>query len=212
MSARAPGWPATLTADGVTLRPLRLRDGRAWTAVRRANVEWLRPWEATPPDGPVGVSTSYAVFVTMVRRQRRQARQGGGLPFAVLYEGELVGQLNVGGIVRGSLHGCHLGYWIDSRVAGRGIMPTAVALATDHCFWEVGLHRVEVNIRPENTASRRVAEKLGFREEGLRPRFLHIDGEWRDHLSYALVREEVPGGLLVRWQRTRQAGQRADNR
>lgn len=206
MPARAPGWPATLTDDRVTLRPLRLRDGPAWTAVRRANVEWLRRWEATPPGGPVGVSTSYAVFWTMVRRQRQQARHGGGLPFAVLYDGELVGQLNIGGIVRGSLHGCHIGYWIDSRVAGRGIMTTAVAMATDHAFWSVGVHRVEVNIRPENTASRRIVEKLGFREEGLRQRFLHIDGDWRDHISYALVREEVRGGLLARWQRSRSGG------
>jgi ribosomal-protein-alanine N-acetyltransferase len=199
--ARTPGWPATLTHDRVTLRPMRLRDGPAWTAVRRANVEWLRRWEATPPGGAAGVSTSYAVFVAMARRQRREAKQGKGLPFALLYDGELVGQLNVGGIVRGSLHGCHIGYWIDHRVAGRGLMPTAVALATDHCFWAVGLHRVEVNIRPENTASRRVVEKLGFREEGVRQRFLHIDGDWRDHISYALVREEVRGGLLARWHR-----------
>jgi [ribosomal protein S5]-alanine N-acetyltransferase len=205
MTARAPGWPVTLTDDRVTLRPLRLRDARAWTAVRRANLEWLKRWEATPPGGPVGVSTSYAVFAVMVRRQRRQARHGGGLPFAVLYDGELVGQLNVGGIVRGSLHSCHLGYWIDHRAAGRGIMPTAVAMVTDHCFWSVGLHRVEVNIRPENAASRRVVEKLGFREEGLRRRFLHIEGEWRDHLSYALVRDEVRGGLLARWHRSRGA-------
>jgi ribosomal-protein-alanine N-acetyltransferase len=206
MPARAPGWPATLTDDRVTLRPLRLRDGPAWTAVRRANIDWLRPWEATPPGGPAGVSTSYAVFWTMVRRQRRQARHGGGLPFAVLYDGELVGQLNIGGIVRGSLHGCHIGYWIDSRVAGRGIMTTAVAMAADHAFWSVGLHRVEVNIRPENTASRRVAEKLGFREEGLRERFLHIDGDWRDHISYALVREDVHGRLLARWHRNQSTG------
>jgi [ribosomal protein S5]-alanine N-acetyltransferase len=206
MPARAPGWPATLTDGLVTLRPLRLRDGPAWTEVRRANVDWLRPWEATPPAGPAVVSTSYGVFWVMVRRQRRQARQGEGLPFAVLYDRQLVGQLNIGGIVRGSLHGCHIGYWIDSRVAGRGIMTTAVALAADHAFRSVGVHRVEVNIRPENTASRRVVEKLGFREEGLRQRFLHIDGAWRDHISYALVREEVSGGLLARWQRSRSQG------
>ncbi|HET6816517.1 MAG TPA: GNAT family protein [Mycobacteriales bacterium] len=203
MPARAPGWPATLTEDRVMLRPLRLRDGPAWVEVRKANIDWLRPWEATPPGGPVVVSTSYAVFWAMVRGQRRQARRGGGLPFAVLYDGRLVGQLNIGGIVRGSLHSCHIGYWIDSRVAGRGIMTTAVAMATDHAFWAVGLHRVEINIRPENAASRRVVEKLGFREESLRRRFLHIDGEWRDHLSYALVREEVSGGLLARWRRNR---------
>ena len=84
-------------------------------------------------------------------------------------------------------------------MAGRGVMPTAVAMAFDHLVGTVGLHRVEVNIRPENAASRRVVEKLGFREEGLRPRYLHIDGDWRDHVVYALTAEEVPGGLLARW-------------
>jgi ribosomal-protein-alanine N-acetyltransferase len=77
-------------------------------------------------------------------------------------------------------------------------MPTAVALASDHCF-DIGLHRVEINIRPENMASRRVVEKLGFRPEGMRPALLHIDGAWRDHLAFALTAEEVPGGLLSRW-------------
>jgi len=84
-------------------------------------------------------------------------------------------------------------------------MPTSVALVTDHCFWTVGLHRIEVNIRPENTASRRVVEKLGFREEGLRPRFLHIAGDWRDHISYALTREEAGDGLVNRWHKSRDA-------
>ena len=92
-----------------------------------------------------------------------------------------------------------MGYWIDESVAGRGIMPTAVALAVDHCFSIVGLHRIEINIRPENAASRRIPEKLGFRYEGLRERYLHIDGDWRDHLSYALVAGDVPGGLLATW-------------
>ena len=65
-------------------------------------------------------------------------------------------------------------------------------MATDHCFGPVGLHRVEVDIRPENVRSRRVAEKLGFREEGLYVRYLDIDGGWRDHVSYALTVEDVP--------------------
>ena len=75
-------------------------------------------------------------------------------------------------------------------------------MVADHCFWAVGLHRIEVNIRPENTASRRVVEKLDFREEGLRRAFLHIAGDWRDHLSYALTREESADGLLRRWHRS----------
>jgi ribosomal-protein-alanine N-acetyltransferase len=138
-------------------------------------------------------------FTTMVRSLRGQARKGLMLPFVVTYDGRLAGQLTVGGITWGSLCSAHVGYWVDQRVAGRGVMPTAVALATDHCFGAVGLHRLEVNIRPENTASLRVVEKLGFREEGTRSAFLHIAGAWRDHRSFALTADEVPGGLLRRW-------------
>ncbi len=76
-------------------------------------------------------------------------------------------------------------------------------MAVDHCFFAVGLHRIEVNIRPENQASLRVVRKLGFREEGVRERYLHIDGAWRDHLSFALTTDEVPGGLLRRWRASR---------
>jgi ribosomal-protein-alanine N-acetyltransferase len=139
----------------------------------------------------------------MVRYLRAEASQGRMLPFVITYEGKLVGQLTVAGIAWGSLCSAHVGYWVDQAVAGRGVMPTAVALVVDHCFFTVGLHRVEVNIRPENAASRRVVEKLGFREEGLRPRLLHIDGGWRDHLSYALTVEDVPGGLMAGWRARR---------
>lgn len=196
---RSPGWPAVLTDGDVTLRPLRLRDAPAWADARRRNVEWLREWEATPPGGRAYVPTSVSTFVTMTRRLRAEARQGRALPFAVLVGGEFAGQLNVNTVIRGSLYSASIGYWIDERYAGRGVMPTAVALVTDHCFDAVGLHRVEVNIRPENSASRRVVEKLGFREEGLRRQFLHIAGGWRDHLSYVLVRGDVPSGLVARW-------------
>ena len=196
----ASGWPAVLVDGPVVVRPLRLRDGPAWVALRTRNAEWLRPWEATPPEGPRDLfAASLPTFVAMVRRLRHEARSGHGFPFGVDLDGELVGQVNVAGVVRGSLRSASLGYWLDERVAGRGVMPTAVALVTDHCFRRVGLHRVEVNIRPENVASRRVVEKLGFREEGLRRGYLHIAGDWRDHLSYALLREEVPNGVVARW-------------
>ena len=87
-----------------------------------------------------------------------------------------------------------LGYWVDQDRAGRGIVPTAVAMATDHCFRQLGLHRMEINIRPENVASLRVVEKLGFRDEGLRPRYLHINGQWADHRSFALTGRGGPRG------------------
>ncbi|MCF6522303.1 GNAT family N-acetyltransferase [Streptomyces sp. JJ36] len=197
-------WPVVLADGATTLRPIRLRDQRAWREVNQRNRDWLRPWEATVPPPPPGHEPPRRpTYRQMVRHLRAEAQAGRMLPFVVEYGGRLAGQLTVAGITWGSMCSGHVGYWIDRSVAGRGVMPTAVALATDHCFRTVGLHRVEVCIRPENGPSRRVVEKLGFREEGVRPRYLHIDGAWRDHLVYALTAEEVPEGLLTRWRRTR---------
>jgi [ribosomal protein S5]-alanine N-acetyltransferase len=189
-------WPVVLTEGPVTLRPLRHRDARSWRAVRAANTDWLAPWEATHPDLSVPAPT----FGQMVRAFNREARAGRMLPFAIEVDGELAGQLTVSGIAWGSLRSGQIGYWVDRRVAGRGVTPTAVAMTVDYSFFTLGLHRIEVNIRPENAASLRVVHKLGFRPEGLRRRYLHIDGAWRDHATFALTPEEVPGGLLPRWR------------
>lgn len=197
------GWPASLREGRVGLRPIRLRDAADWRAVRMSNAEWLRPWEATIPSGAGDVLPS---FSAMVRRVRAEAREGRTLPWVVTFDDRLVGQLTVGGMSWGSLRGAYIGYWIDQSVAGRGIMPMAVAMAVDHCFGVVGLHRIEINVRPENAASRRIPEKLGFRCEGLREGYLHIDGGWRDHLSYAMLAGEVPGGLVARFSASMTTG------
>lgn len=191
-------WPVTLTDEGgsgvVVLRPLRRRDGAAWSALREQNAQWLDEWEATAPDG----GRSGPTFAEYVRMLTAQARAGSALPFAVEYDGELVGQLTVSGITYGSLRGASIGYWISEHVAGRGVIPTAVAMSIDYLFAVLGLHRVEINIRPENGPSLRVVEKLGLRDEGVRERFLHIRGAWRDHRSFAVTADEVPDGMLRR--------------
>jgi [ribosomal protein S5]-alanine N-acetyltransferase len=195
-----PAWPVELQDKEVGLRPLRRRDRRRWIEVRQRNREWLSPWEATNPmvseeDG-FGLDGRLS-YLGMVAAYQREARAGRMLPFVVTYRGHLAGQLTVGGITLGAFRGAHIGYWIDQRVAGRGITPIAVALAADYCFDVMRLHRIEINIRPENVNSRRVAEKCGFQEEGVRRAYLHIDGEWRDHITYVMSVEERPeGGVL----------------
>ncbi|MEO3755167.1 GNAT family protein [Streptomyces sp. B6B3] len=197
-------WPVELVDGEIGLRPIRQRDHRPWREINQRNRDWLRPWEATIPPAPPGhLSPRRPTFRQMVRHLRGEAQAGRMLPFVVTCQGRLVGQLTVAGITWGSMCAGHIGYWVDRAVAGRGVMPTAVALAVDHCFLTLGLHRIEICIRPENVPSRRVVEKLGFREEGLRPRYLHIDGAWRDHLVFALTSEEAPEGLLPRWHRQR---------
>ena len=204
MLGSTPGWPAVLADGPVLLRPYKRGDARAWSEVRIANQKWLAPWESSPP-GPWAEMNSTRAYGYVYQDMKRSARRGESMPFAVCLEGRLVGHINLGNIVRRAFSSAYAGYWVDARVAGRGVIPTALALAVDHAFGPGGLHRIEVNIRPENRPSRRGGEKLGFREEAYHQRYMHIDGDWRDHLGYALTSEEVAaeGGLLARWRRVR---------
>ena len=195
----SPGWPTELVAGGVLLRPVRLRDAGRWRDLRSVNAEWLRQWEATPPEGTPR-DGGVAVYTGHISDLRRMARVGLALPWVVCWKGQFVGQMIVSNIVRGSLNAGSAGYWISADHAGRGIIPVALAMAVDHSVKAVGLHRIEVNIRPENRQSRRVAEKLGLREEGVRRRYLHIAGGYRDHVAFAVDAEDLAGqGLLARY-------------
>lgn len=188
-------WPAVLTDGEVKLRPISRLDQKEWLETRARNAEWLGPWEASVPEGSEPPTITFA---DLVRRLRRSARLGTTMPFVIEVDGRLAGQVTVNNIVRGSAQFASIGYWIDQRVAGRGVVPRAVALVIDHCFTTADLHRIEICVRPENSNSLRVVEKLGLHEVGLAPRYLHIDGDWRDHRIYAVTREEVPEGMLVR--------------
>lgn len=186
--------PALLHHGSVSLRLVRMRDARTLQRELQSNRAWLQQWEATIPGGVPAFDMRVSI-----RRLLQQQRDGGGYPFVMEYDGEIAGQLNVWGVARGSLGSATIGYWVSERFAGKGITPTAVAMATDACFDQFALHRMEICIRPENHASLRVVQKLGFRYEGLRRRYIHIDGDWRDHYAFALTREDVPRGVLSRW-------------
>ncbi len=200
MLVAVPGraWPNELTSGSdpvVRLRPLRLSDAGAWRSARRRNALWLGPWDATPPPGSDARPTS---FRALVQRLRKAARRGTTYPFVIEVDGAFAGQVSVNNIVRGSAQFASVGYWIDQEYAGRGVVPRAVAMVIDHAFFIGGLHRIEICIRPENSNSLRVVEKLGIREVGYAPHFLHIDGEWRDHRIFAVTREDAPRGVLAR--------------
>lgn len=198
-------WPVSLRSAELVLRPFLKRDEITWEAVRAANHSWTLPWDATlPPE----TDAEALPFASWLRRTNKQAKQGSSLPWVLAHDpgwpdnprpddqARLIGQVTVSGITYGSARSASIGYWIDRHYAGRNLVPRGVALAADYCWQVLRLHRIEIAIRPENAPSLRVVEKLGFREEGLRPRFLHIDGDWRDHRVFALNRDEVPAGGL----------------
>ncbi len=185
-------WPVVIHSGDVTLRPLRLRDQRQWSQVRKINRIWLTPWEATLPQTP-GEESSRELphYFEMVNAYNREGRANRSISLIIWYQGQLVGQISMGGIILGALRGAHIGYWIDERFANRGITSQAVEMLTEFGFRSLLLHRIEINLRPENEASRRVAEKCGYILEGQRPRYLHIDGQWRDHLCFVKENPEI---------------------
>jgi ribosomal-protein-alanine N-acetyltransferase len=194
-----PGWPARLAWGPVELHPLRRRDAAEWSRLRLANEDWLARWEPSAAV-PWRLRHTPAAYRAMRRSVGRRARAGTSLPFAIRVEGRLAGQVTIDNIVRGAMRSGHLGYWIDRGAAGRGMASLAVALVCDHAFGPVGLHRLQADIRPENGPSQRLVTRLGFTQEGLLRRYLDIDGDWRDHLAYALLAEDLPGGVLAHWQ------------
>lgn len=191
-----PGSFVPVLNDGeLRLRCVRLRDARELEAVLLRDREWLQPWEATLPgdEGRWDVRAGIRSLLDLAGR-------GLALPFVMSIDQTIVGQLTVSNIQYGAVLSASIGYWVSKDLAGRGLTPRAVAMATDYCFQQMKLHRIEICIRPENAASLRVVQKLGFRYEGYRRRYIHIDGDWRDHYCFALLAEEVPEGVLNRWR------------
>lgn len=196
MSWEWPARPRTVLPSGrlLTLRPLERRDRREWEDLRRRNHAWLSRWESTVP----GRARSGLTYRRLRRGLDLAAREGLLLPFAIDVDGTIVGQVQLFDVVHGSRSSGWAGYWLDEAETGRGYATWALATLVDHALLTVGLHRVEVGIRPENAASLAVVARLGLPEEGLRRGLMHVDGGWRDHRCFAVLAEDLaPGGYAA---------------
>lgn len=186
--------PLRVQAGVVRLRPVRLRDAAQWSRIRLADRQHLEPWEPST-DMNWEVRHSVSAWPSVCSGLRAEARRGRMLPYAIELDGQFAGQLTIGNVTHGALRSAWIGYWVASASTGAGVATAALALGVDHCFGPVMLHRVEATVRPENTASRAVLTKAGFREEGLLKRYLDVDGAWRDHLLVAITVEELDGSV-----------------
>lgn len=189
--------PAPRDTGRVGIRVIKRTDAGRLRGLLTENRTWLQPWEATFPGGGGAVPGSVPL-APVIRTLRAQQRAGAAVSFVITYDDEVCGQLSVSDISGGALRSASIGYWVSQHLAGRGIVPTAVALAIDYAFEELRLHRIEICIRPENAASLRVVQKLGMRYEGRRERYIHIAGEWCDHDCFAVTVEDAPWGMLDR--------------
>ena len=174
----------------VALRALATSDFEQWSEVRTKNIEWLQKWEPTRPSGMADVVNDRNAFVSRCNARERERHLGSGYGFGIFVSGSFCGEINLSSIQRGPFQSCYVGYWVDERHAGNGYAPEALAIVFRYAFEELKLHRVQVAIIPRNKASRRVAEKLSLRNEGIAERYLEIDGVWEDHVRYALTSEE----------------------
>ncbi|MBO0748603.1 MAG: GNAT family N-acetyltransferase [Acidimicrobiaceae bacterium] len=181
---------AELSGRRVVLRPLVVSDFEAWREVRIRGRGWLLKWEPKPLAGQLDAVEDRRVFAARCAARERERQLGTGYGFGVFVGGRFAGEINLSSVQRGPFQNAYVGYWIDEAMAGFGYTPEAFVVLARFAFEDLALHRLQVSIIPRNRASRRVAEKLGLRDEGIAVRYLEINGVWEDHVRYALTAEE----------------------
>ena len=202
LGEQPPPGTATLIGRRLVLRPLATGDFDQWREVRTRCADWLTKWEPARMLGGPDAHEDRQAFAARCGARAREIQLGTGYGFGIFVDGWFAGEINISSIHRGPFQSAYVGYWIDERHAGHGYTPEAVALVCRFAFEQLRLHRLQIAIIPRNTASRRVVDKLGLREEGLAERYLEINGEWEDHIRYAITSEEWDArrdDLLTAW-------------
>ena len=164
----------------VLIRSITRSDSHRLICLNRENRSYHRPW-VHPFTEETGFEDWFSGLVT-----------GGsvGLIAEDSASGGIVGVLTFSQIFLKDFRNAYLGFYGMQAFARRGLMSEAVRLATLYAFSEIGLHRVEANVQPGNQSSLALLTRLGFRKEGFSPRYLMIDGRWRDHERWALLADD----------------------
>ncbi|GAA1312937.1 acetyltransferase [Planotetraspora silvatica] len=161
----------------VELRPLTLSDQDEFCSLVQASTELHRPWMRLP-----ATAEEFQVWM-------RRLDDGTNLGFLIRVRetGAAAGMVNINSIIRGRYQGASLGYAAFAPSAGKGYMTDGLTVTLRHAFTDLRLHRLEANIQSANKASLALAQRLGFRYEGLSPGYLYIDGAWRDHERWSIT-------------------------
>ncbi len=180
-----------LRGQRVLLRPLVGSDFEAWREVRIRGRDWLVKWEPRPLPGQPDPTEDRRIFTARCGARERERQLGTGYGFGIFIDGRrFAGEINLSSVQRGPFQNAYIGYWIDEAAAGHGYTPEAVVAVCRFAFEDLALHRLQASIIPRNTASHRVAAKVGLRNEGTALRYLEIDGIWEDHVRYAITAED----------------------
>lgn len=187
-SLSRPETTPVVVGDGVYLRGPQMGDHAEWAMLRAKSRDFLAPWEPTWPDDDL-TRTSYR---RRVRRYLREVKEDHAYPFFIFREDDdaLVGGCTLSNVQRGVQQSCSLGYWAGEIYAGQGFVTRAVRALIPYVFEELRLHRLQAACLPENERSKAVLRKCGFREEGHARGYLRINGMWRDHVVFAILRDD----------------------
>ncbi len=180
-----------IETERLTLRPPIHADFRAWSALRRASNDYLRPWEPTWAEDHV----TRKAFTNRVYWAQRSVSSGNAMPLFLIRRSDqnLVGAITLDNIRRGPAQSGTLGYWTGEPFARQGYMREAIEATVHQAFTRLDLSRIEAACLPENQASRGLLEKAGFKYEGVAQSYLQIDGRWRTHVLYASLRKDRRG-------------------
>jgi ribosomal-protein-alanine N-acetyltransferase len=183
------GQQPVIKGDGVYLRYPRMADYLQWSKLRHDSRAFLSPWE---PSWATDELTRGA-FRRRLKRYARETRHDSAYAFFVFRseDNALLGGCTLSNVRRGVTQCCALGYWVGERFARQGYMNRAVRALIPFIFRTLGLHRIEAACLPANAPSQNLLEKAAFRKEGLAKRYLQINGEWEDHVLFALLAEEA---------------------
>jgi ribosomal-protein-alanine N-acetyltransferase len=180
-----------LQSGRVMMRLPVMADYAEWAQLRSASRSFLEPWEPTWPRDDL----TKPAFRQRVRRYNRDMRDDYAYAFFIFCQqsGQLAGGLTLSNVRRGVAQSASVGYWVGLPFAGQGYLTDALGAAVRFAFESLRLHRVEAACLPHNEASRRLLQKVGFKEEGYARQYLKIDGRWQDHVLFALLDTDPPG-------------------
>ncbi|MEU6332684.1 GNAT family N-acetyltransferase [Streptomyces sp. NPDC047049] len=165
------------------MRPLQEGDVSGLSRAYLRNRDHLRPWD---PRRSEDFFTEQGQ-ADRVRGQLTERDAGRLVPWVLTLGHEVVGAVTLSNVVLGPFRSANLGYWVDAEQVGRGLATAAARAACQVADGQLGLHRIEAGAVLANPASQRVLVKCGFDVIGTAPKYLHIDGEWRDHVLFQKI-------------------------
>lgn len=184
-----------IDTERMILRPPVHGDFRSWSTLRHDSADFLRPWE---PLWSTDQLTRKG-FVNRVYWANRSIAQGTALPLFLVRRSDnaVVGAITLDNIRRGPAQAGTVGYWTGAPYARQGFMREALTAVVHHAFEVMDLSRLESACLPENTASRGLLEKCGYKYEGVAQSYLQINGRWRNHVLYANLRSDRRGRVEI---------------